>query len=126
MLVQHVGRDDNAVADFLCQAARDVAGTVVLSEYGWETRPGGPAPCKLAEEWPTRMQLMTTHLGPRRAASWYVTRCRVCEESTAVGEPNVVVCGGCSSSFHARCVHLPEVPRAPYYCSECLVDYERE
>ena len=34
------------------------------------------------------------------------------------------MCGGCSRSFHAAYIDLTEVPRGPYYCADCLAEYE--
>lgn len=35
------------------------------------------------------------------------------------------MCGGCQRTFHVGCAGFLEVPRAPFYCSECRYDYER-
>ena len=43
-----------------------------------------------------------------------------------LGATDVVVCGGCSSSLHCQCIGLSVVPREPYYCNECLDEYERQ
>ncbi|MCO5612680.1 hypothetical protein L7F22_066949 [Adiantum nelumboides] len=45
---------------------------------------------------------------------WHDDVCRVCRDG---GE--LLMCDGCSSSFHSVCLHLRSIPKGKWYCSEC-------
>ena len=49
VIVEHIPRESNAVADWLCSSAFLIEGAVILSEYGLVTTPGGPAPARLVD-----------------------------------------------------------------------------